>query len=823
MTKKKKPILLFLYGILLFVITPFLYFRITFDPVLAPRQLWVSIVMFVFTLIFILGKPYQKSFKFLNSKAVIIFLLYILFSAISIFNAVNLSEGLVELIKMLVLFTLLLFGIEIFKNIENPIHYLSFFVLIGAFGLCLIGFYQYVVNAFGESLNGIYDVKGTMANKNQFSIALFLTLPFIVNNLFQKKRSSYIPSIITLYLILVLLVLLQTRSVWVALIVSVFFTLIIYAPGIRKIKIQKAKSAIHRTILIFFASIVLAIGSVYILNIAAKQQKAKSISTVSATLNTIVDKNSRFDSGRLEIWEQSLEMFKDHPIIGLGLGNWKLNLHAYQEDISLDRNLVRPHNDFIWILTETGLLGLITFLAFLIMIGYYGIKILYAQTDTQNKVQAVLIGFGIIGYLTFSMFTFPKERINHQIYLFTFFALIIALYNRINQANNHQTDKLTRFTIPVSLIISIVAISVFSIRFYSEIYTKRAILYYNDGQWNRVITNIDKAYTKISTLDPFGNPLPFLRGVAKLKLDDLNGALDDFEKSIPLKPNFPTPYNNIGIIKAQQKKYGEAIKNFDKAIQLKANYKDAYANRGVAKAMLGNKDGAIQDFDKAIEIDSHYIKAYMNRAKTHANSIISTELKSAIEDYTQVLAIDSLNKEALQAQAKIYLKTAQFRKAENDYFTLHKMDAKNAAYLMHLADLYLSENNYHKAIAWYDSALILTPKNLEAIVNKGICYHALKKYTMAIQTFNDALDIDTTFAHAYVNLANSYLALQQYKKALKASSDAIKYDVNNPIAFYNRGIAFHYLLKNAKACADWEKAFQLGYAQAHGLLNKFCK
>jgi O-antigen ligase len=66
-----------------------------------------------------------------------------------------------------------------------------------------------------------------------------------------------------------------------------------------------------------------------------------------------VDEPSAF--GRVDAWYEGLDMFKTHPLLGVGAGNFT------------DYNELTAHNSFVLVLAETGFLGFLTWLAF---VGY---------------------------------------------------------------------------------------------------------------------------------------------------------------------------------------------------------------------------------------------------------------------------------------------------------------------------------------------------------------------------------------------------------------------------------------------------------------------
>ncbi len=103
------------------------------------------------------------------------------------------------------------------------------------------------------------------------------------------------------------------------------------------------------------------------------------------------------------------------------------------------------------------------------------------------------------------------------------------------------------------------------------------------------------------------------RGNAKYDLQDYDGAILDYNKSIELNPNDAYFYNNRGNAKNNLKDYYGAILDFNKAIELNPNYEYAYYNRGNAKNKLQDYAGAIADFNKLIELNHNDADAYLGR------------------------------------------------------------------------------------------------------------------------------------------------------------------------------------------------------------------
>jgi O-antigen ligase len=66
---------------------------------------------------------------------------------------------------------------------------------------------------------------------------------------------------------------------------------------------------------------------------------------------------------RVDLWLSSLEMVRDHPLLGIGLDNFAYVYQSYlREGAVAEPNLSHPHNWILHIWLELGILGLVAFL-----------------------------------------------------------------------------------------------------------------------------------------------------------------------------------------------------------------------------------------------------------------------------------------------------------------------------------------------------------------------------------------------------------------------------------------------------------------------------
>jgi tetratricopeptide (TPR) repeat protein len=92
------------------------------------------------------------------------------------------------------------------------------------------------------------------------------------------------------------------------------------------------------------------------------------------------------------------------------------------------------------------------------------------------------------------------------------------------------------------------------------------------------------------------------RGFSKAMLDDLVGAIEDFDRAIELAPNSADAYNARGNVNAMAGNPAQSIRDFNRAIRCNRNFADAYYNRAIGRHDLGDRSGAKVDFNQAAKL-----------------------------------------------------------------------------------------------------------------------------------------------------------------------------------------------------------------------------
>ena len=113
----------------------------------------------------------------------------------------------------------------------------------------------------------------------------------------------------------------------------------------------------------------------------------------------------------------------------------------------------------------------------------------------------------------------------------------------------------------------------------------------------------DSDSSQISVVDPFTASAFNDRGVARYRKGDLEGALQDFNSAIRIRPSLFVAYLCRGIVRSKLGNLGSALQDLDRAISLQNDAAEVYGTRAAVRYDLGDIDGALSDLNRAIRTE----------------------------------------------------------------------------------------------------------------------------------------------------------------------------------------------------------------------------
>lgn len=265
---------------------------------------------------------------------------------------------------------------------------------------------------------------------NIILIPFTLTLAWHYKANGQKHNFAACGFLITLMLLAILFS--GSRGAWISAIFSLVIAVIIGAGRVKsigrrlrvlitqgsKLKTQnhilKLKTFFENKPAIIIATIILFFALFPASSVILEQsQKAEwrrvnsgaemESSIIFKRLKSIADLEEISNKGRIEIWKDTLKSIKNHPILGVGIGNFPVVLG---QTVSAAKKGASAHNLFFDIAAETGILGLIAFLAIFYEIGKTAFRVFRNSKDEFVKFFALAFSvylFWILGYSLFDV------------------------------------------------------------------------------------------------------------------------------------------------------------------------------------------------------------------------------------------------------------------------------------------------------------------------------------------------------------------------------------------------------------------------------------
>lgn len=565
--KTKGP---FTFALILFTVLEFFYIPFILDFSLWSKFAGVSVLVFAFSFLntifpnFLISREIIKQFIWI--------FLFLLVAFISLFFSLNIFISVNQLIKYF-LFTALLIQLSTiltYVDIKSVISKLSSLFVLFSVLFALIQAKSF--NISHDFHQNTYLISSFFSHRNLFAEVLLLNLGFVLYGVFTLKKLWKIISIISLFFITTGTIILTVRSVWIAF--FVFFVSLFFLVFFKKSSLLNRRNIIYFSLLIF---------ALFLLPIFIY----KPFKTV-VTKQFYWLKNPTFGSSneRLKLWYSTIDIIKDKPILGVGPGCWKIAYpHYYKGEIRKVNNGIytqfqRTHNDYLQILSETGIMSGISLVIFIFLVLYKNLKIIKITENQNDKLWYILVFCSILAYLVISIFGFPSERMEQFSLLAINISFVISF--SFGNAQNQNVNKYEHMVLQLSiLVISLFALILSYFQLKGEYYTSMLYKAKEAGEHQFVIDYGKLAQSKYYQIDPVSVPLSFYQGAASFALGNLKQSISFYANACKTAPFHKQSIHDLASCYVIDNKTNTAITLYKNVIELAPDYEDALVNLSI--------------------------------------------------------------------------------------------------------------------------------------------------------------------------------------------------------------------------------------------------
>ncbi len=413
---------------------------------------------------------------------------------------------------------------------------------------------------------------------NDLGAYMLLIFPLALSNFlyendeYAEKAFYALVSIFTV----ITIVLTFSRGIWLSSIIAVILILLL---GIKILK----KNIIY-------------LGIVAVISLIPVVINWEAIVIRFLSIQNIFNSAENSIEWRKSLIKSTFEIFMDNPAIGTGINSFSFIVSAYQKRAGYFS--VNPHNYYLQLLAETGVIGLFTFIILALSILYMSFK---AYKNSEKIYRGIALGLlvSIISSLVHISVDIDWSVLSIPMVFWMEVGLLIAIYHSVNFKEtrftqfNNRFDYLKKFIFIIFAVSLIVIPTMNYISFQSyvsanyqrvnndlekaKVLTQRAMLFapYSSAKHNNLYAQIlykEKKYDealnyvgKSIKLDPYN--YRYYKNYAKILIkqdskNNLDEALENLKKSVTYNPfTHPEIYGDVADF------YIQKLKNVDEAIK----------------------------------------------------------------------------------------------------------------------------------------------------------------------------------------------------------------------------------------------------------------
>ena len=642
----------------------------------------------------------------------------ILVSLLSLIHAIN-GRVVIQSLTLLTFFFLFYLVVTNLVKDKRDVTLILYCLLLSSFLASLYGLLQYLGVMLGASGgHGLGAMISTMGNRNYlggFLSYLFFPAAILVGRL--RRLWSRALAVAGVGFVLAMVLFLQQTGTQLGLVAGALFLLIglglwpqvsylrrawpwwagIGGICLAAVGIVLGPSTLGIGLLLF---IILGAGS-YGLGWAFRRWRWTWVPTLGVGLVmlfllipfttpfTAVERTWEQNSGRVRSWDWWVgwEMFKDHPIVGVGLGNYKLNFIPYKakflaspQGASYNFPIARAaqaHNEYVQMTAELGSLGILTLLALLITVPICFWIRLRRNLNEGDRFDLLLLSCGVVAFLVHALVSFPAHLPASCLVL----VLVLGLASSRaygEAAEVHVSLKKWPLKVFVTVLIAFcLLVSVIAARDFSadlllnqgikqlqmgqlrlaeatlersarldfcprQTYYHLATAKIKQGQYEEARVNLELCRTRFVVENLYLN----LANLA-VNLGDLETARQNVELLLATHPH-PTLQIQAeyleGIITIQEGDYNRAADMLETLIQEHPTFERSYIALGDLYRMRGMPVNARKNYEKALEL----IDEKLTKAKETLSSAISLPTQQYFRLHNEIEVLTQ-EKEAAEA------------------------------------------------------------------------------------------------------------------------------------------------------------------------------
>ena len=720
--------------------------------ILAPQWIYLGSVNILSCLYFLFYNRLKVQLglsMLLKSVFFYVYLFYFIWSGLSYFYAINPTETLLNIPRLGNTFFAIIFCFLLLNSIENKVIVISR-IFIGFLCFELFAFYSDLLDQLNSNLFNAINLKGVAGNKNITAASIAFKIPFVLYSIVtvNKRLLKFLLSSLLLLALFSISILYARSAILSSFIVFIIFLIYsLYQLYLNRSDLRNSLSNFALTIIPYVLVVFLNFS------FTSSQNKGNLTSQLGD-----IEFTEQSSNGRFQYWSDAYNHIVDHPILGAGLGNWKIASISYgKEHVKGYTVPYHAHNDFIHIFAEVGILGGIAYLSLFIMLTFFLFRLIYIQRkeDGTTDFSLFLLVLPFIIYGVDAGLNFPIARPLMQSSLALYMGLLLSIYlNRFSRKDISSIKPiLSSLILGLSLALLIPGLIIHVLSYQSLTQQGRLLYEFNNGDFKLTLAELDQIEDDFPNLTETAMPIKAM----KARYFYLNNQKEKAHK-----------YAFLGAKDNPQIYFGESLKS--QFFAQEQNQDSAYYYSKLAFDNLPNNMPHFNLYMNSLvnRKDSQEI----NRAFYYVQSLAgdtSTIWQIYLRSLASVLSLgDSFAMSKAAEAFKLF--------PQNDIiFQLYRImtygqeRVGKAQQLYQNANKLYNERNFDEAFNLFNQAFDLDPLEFSYALNSGLSLYENAKYEEAISYFKIAQNSKKT---AVKEKAMRYKGISLYKNGSQSESCA---------------------------------------------------
>lgn len=307
-------------------------------------------------------------------------------------------------------------------------------------------------------------------------------------------------------------------------------------------------------------------------------------------------------------------------------------------------------------------------------------------------------------------------------------------------------------------------------------------------------------FNQVINVKPYLAEPYFYRAVAKYSLEDFSGVEQDCSLAIERNPSIIGAYECRAIARQKNNNLEGALEDYQKGLELDPYNKNMMLNKAITLVALQDTAAAISTLDTLIYRNKRFAEAYFTRANI---GLQSKDTLQALQDINLAIELDKGQSDFYATRALVYYQREQYKESVQNFDEAIALNSNFYGYYFNRALSKYFLEDLRGTMADLDQVVKLDPSVTTAYFNRGLLRAQVGDDNNAIADFDKVIGREPDNYMALYNRAELRLKTGNLKGSIS--------DLNKVLGAYPHFAPGFYMRSEAKRKAGQMQGAERDY------------